>query len=110
VVPVELPGGEVGSITSVTADDLSVSGVTFFGDSPAVLLPGAEWPVVTGKGYPVVVIYEAGFAICPPDLKAAIKILAAELFERRANSEEGPINEVPLSASVLIEPWRIRPI
>jgi uncharacterized phiE125 gp8 family phage protein len=108
--PVELPGGEVASITSVTADGAAVTGTTAFGDSPAVLLPADEWPAVTGEGYPVTIIYQAGFAPAPADLKAAVMLLAADLFENRANSGPGPMAEVPLSAQMLMEPWRIRPI
>lgn len=108
--PVELPGGEVGSITSVTVDGVVVTGSTFIGDSPALLLPASDWPTVTGNGYPVVVVYQVGFATAPPDLKAAVKLIAADLYERRSHSEPGPVNEVPVSATYLMDPWRIRPI
>lgn len=108
--PVELPGGEIGSITSVIVDGVAVTGSTFIGDSPALILPADEWPAVAGDGYPVVIVYQAGFTSTPDDLKAAVKLLAAELYERRANAEGGSLNEVPLSALYLMEPWRIRPI
>ncbi len=108
--PVELPGGAVASITSMTADGAAVTGTTVFGDAPAVLLPASEWPVVTGAGYPVVITYQVGFLVAPPDLKAAVMLLASELHERRANAEAGPLSEVPLSAQALMETWRIRPI
>jgi uncharacterized phiE125 gp8 family phage protein len=108
--PVELPGGEVGTIASVTADGVAVTGAQAFGDSPAVLLPAADWPTVTGTVYPVEIVYQAGFAECPADLKAAVKLIAAELFWRRTNAEEGSLAEVPVSAQSLIAPWRIRPV
>lgn len=108
--PVELPGGEVASLTSMTADAVAVTGTAFFGDSPAVLVPADEWPVVTGEAYPVVISYEVGFAAAPADLKAAVMLLASDLFEHRANSEVGPLTEIPLSAQALMETWRIRPI
>lgn len=108
--PVELPGGEIGAITSVEADGIAVSGVTGFGDSPAVAMPASEWPTVTGDVYPVKFIYTAGFLSAPEDLKAAVMLIAAELFERRANAEGGVLNEVPISAQYLMAPWRIRPI
>jgi uncharacterized phiE125 gp8 family phage protein len=108
--PVELPGGEVGAITSVTVDGVAVTGTTFYGDSPAVLLPADEWPAVTGEGYPVVIVYTVGFAAVPGDLRAALLMLAADLFEHRTNSEAGPLVEVPLAAQALLEQWRIRPI
>lgn len=108
--PVELPGGEVASITSVTSDAVAVTGSTFIGDSPALLLPAADWPAVTGTGYPVVIVYQAGFATCPEDLQHAVMLLTSELFEQRRNAEFGNLNEVPISAQYLMAPWRIRPI
>lgn len=107
--PVELPGGEIGSIASVMADGAAITGALAFGDSPAVLLPAADWPTITGTVYPVTIVYEAGFAECPQDLKSAVMLIAAELFERRANAEGGTLNEVPVSAGYLMAPWRIRP-
>lgn len=108
--PVELPGGEVGAITSVTADGVAVTGSTFAGDSPALLLPAANWPVVSGQGYPVVIVYTVGFLTLPADLRAAVMLLSAELYERRANGTEGAMTEVPVSAQALMETWRIRPV
>lgn len=108
--PVELPGGEIGAVTSMTADGAAVTGTTFAGDSPALLLPAANWPVVTGQGYPVVITYTVGFLTVPPDLRAAVMLLAAELYERRANASEAALSEVPLSAQALMETWRIRPV
>lgn len=108
--PVELPGGEVGAITSVTADGLPVIGTTFVGDSPALLIPSAEWPTVTGEGYPVTIVYTVGFVAVPADLRAAVMLLAADLFQYRTNSEAGPLVEVPLGAQALMETWRIRPV
>lgn len=108
--PVELPGGEVGTITSVTADGVAITGAQAFGDSPAILLPAADWPAVTGTIYPVEIVYQVGFTDCPADLKAAVKLIAAELFWRRTNAEEASLGEVPVSAQSLLAPWRIRPI
>lgn len=108
--PVELPGGEVGTITSFTADGVAVTGALAFGDSPAVLMPSSEWPTVTGSIYPVEIVYQAGFTDCPADLKAAVKMVAAELFERRSIAEMGNLQEVPLSARALMQAWRIRPV
>ena len=107
---VELPGGEVGTLTSFTVDGVALTGVQAFGDSPAVALPAAEWPSVTGTVYPVTVIYQAGFAACPPDLVQAVKLLVGDFYSWRSNAEEGTISEVPMSAKALMDPWRIRPI
>lgn len=108
--PIELPGGEIGTVSTFTVDGVAVTGAQVFGDSPAVILPADEWPTATGTVYPVEIVYQAGFASCPDDLKAAVMLIAAELFERRANAESGSLGEVPVSAQYLMAPWRIRPV
>jgi hypothetical protein len=77
------------------------------GDSPAVLVPATDWPVVVGDGYPVVITYVAGYTTPPPDLLHAVKLLATDMFERRANSEDGPQNRVMVSAECLMARHRI---
>lgn len=108
--PVELPGGEIGSLTSITVDGVALTGVQTFGDSPAVALPAADWPSVVGAVYPVTIIYQAGFATCPADLVHAVKLLVGDFYSWRSNAEESDVSEVPSSAKALMGPWRIRPI
>ena len=105
--PIELPGGAVASVTSVVADLLAITGGVALGDSPAVLVPAADWPSVVGEGYPVTITYVAGFVAVPMDLQHAVKMLVAEMYERRANAVEGPINRAIVSAEYLMEPHRI---
>ena len=106
--PIELPGGVVSSVTSMTVDGVAVTGMTAVGDSPALLIPAADWPTVTGEGYPVVITYVVGYVTVPQSLVYAIKLLAADLFSRRNNSDEAQLHEVPLSAQALIDDYRIR--
>ena len=73
----------------------------------AVLVPAADWPSVVGEGYPVTITYVAGFIAVPMDLQHAVKMLVAEMYERRANAVEGPINRAIVSAEYLMEPHRI---
>lgn len=107
--PVELPGGAVASVTTVTADAVAILGCTALGDSPALLIPGADWPVVTGEGYPVTIVYQAGLAIVPGDLSHAIKMIVADTYEMRASTVEGPANKALVSAEYLMAPHRIWP-
>jgi uncharacterized phiE125 gp8 family phage protein len=105
--PVELPGGQISSVTSVIADAVTITGCVALGDSPAILVPATDWPVVVGDGYPVVITYVAGYTPPPPDLLHAVKLLATDMFERRANSEDGPQNRVMVSAEYLMARHRI---
>lgn len=107
--PVFLPGGPVASVTSVTVDGAAVTGCEAFGDGPAHLVPAQDWPVATGDGYPVVIEYVAGFAAVPADLAQAIKIMTADLYDRRASASTDQAYAAPLSAMALLEPHRILP-
>lgn len=107
--PIELPGGAVASVTSVVANAVAITGCVALGDSPAALVPAADWPAVTGEGYPVTITYVAGFVAVPMDLQHAVKMLTAEMYERRANAVEGPISRAIVSAEYLMEPHRIWP-
>ena len=106
--PIELPGGVVSSITSVTVDGVAVTGATSVGDSPALLIPAEDWPTATGEGYPVVITYVVGYSTVPMALIYAVKLLVADLYSRRNNSDEVALHEVPLSAQSLIDDYRIR--
>lgn len=106
---VELPGGDVVSLTSVVADGTPITGCTVIGNSPALLLPASDWPSTTGNGYPVTITYQVGMATIPADLIAAIKLLAGEMFVRRTNADEASLVEVPISAEWLMRPHRIWP-
>lgn len=105
--PIELPGGAVASVTSVTADAVAITGCTALGDSPALLIPAADWPAVTGKGYPVTIIYQVGFASVPPDLIHAVKMLVADMYQSPASTVEGPTSKAMVSAEYLMAPHRI---
>jgi uncharacterized phiE125 gp8 family phage protein len=108
--PIELPGGTVASVTSVIADAVTITGCTAIGHSPALLIPAADWPTVTGEGYPVTITYVAGMAPIPDDISMAIRLIVGDLFENRENSSEAQLHEVPTSACYLLSPHRIRPI
>lgn len=110
VEPIELPGGSVVSLTSVVADGVTVTGCSVVGHSPALLIPSTDWPTVTGDGYPVTITYVAGMTVVPFDLRMALKLISADLYENRANSSELALREVPTSAAMLMNMHRIMPI
>lgn len=107
--PIELPGGEVASITSVVVDGTPVTGTVAVGHSPALLFPATDWPVVVGEGYPVTITYQAGYTTVPMDLHAAIRLIASDLFEQRSNSGIANLLTIPTSAQMLMRQHRINP-
>jgi uncharacterized phiE125 gp8 family phage protein len=108
--PVELPGGKVVSVTSVLIDGVAFTGATAVGEAPALLLPNADWPAVTGEGYyPVVITYKAGYVDAPQPLLVALRMIVADLFEHRMSGMAGAVSEVPFAARTLMLPYRIRP-
>lgn len=104
---IELPGGAVASITSVFADGAEITGLSVIGHSPAMLIPSADWPTVTGDGYAVTITYQVGFVAVPFDLQQAVLIFVGELYQNRENSTEGNLSLVPVSAEYLMKPHRI---
>lgn len=99
----ELPGGAVRSVTSITyvdADgvqqtlapaDYEAAGGYGFAPPTVQLTPGASWPdTEDGRAFPVAVTYEAGnLAVdVPPGLMYAIKMIAADMYERREAATE----------------------
>ena len=105
--PIELPGGVVGSITSVVADGVTITGAYAVGDSPALMIPDAGWPAVTGNGYPVVITYQVGFVTPPADLINAVKMICADMYETRQSMVEGASSKALVSAEWLMAPHRI---
>jgi len=108
--PIELPGGVVASVTSVFVDGAEFTGCTAIGHSPAVLIPAADWPKVTGDGYDVVISYVAGYSNIPQDLVQAVLMIAAELEQRRTDGVEGALSPALICAEYLMRPYRIMPI
>lgn len=106
---VELPGGPVGEITSVTVDGAAVAGAQAYGATPALLIPSADWPVVTGEGYPVAIVYTAGFATVPAPLISAVRLLAEDLFDRPASASGAEKSDLRLRAEALLDLYRVRP-
>lgn len=104
-----LPGGAVGTVTAMTVEGQAFTAFEVIGTSPAMMIPDADWPVVTQEGYPVSVSYTVGPVTPSPDLKAAVKLIAAELYERRSDASELSLSEVPVSARMLMQPHRILP-
>jgi len=104
-----LPGGQVHAVTTMTIEGAAFTAFEVIGTSPAVMVPDADWPSVTQEGYPVTINYTVGPLAPSADLLAAVKLIAAELYERRSNASELSLSEVPLSAKALMMPHRIMP-
>lgn len=102
-----LPGGAVSEVSAMTIDGAPFAAFEVIGDSPARMIPAADWPAVTQDGYPVSVTYTVGPAAPPADLAAAVFLMAAEMFERRSDGSADGITTVPIASAALIGRRRI---
>lgn len=106
----------VQSVTSVVYTDTNGDAQTMSGSdyvttlgqgiSQIGLADGGEWPSARIQPGAVVITYVAGYASAgtvPADLRAAIRMLAAQYFEQRESAISGTIiAEVPLAVQAII--------
>lgn len=104
-----LPGGVVAEVTAMSVEGEPFTAFEVIGDSPAKIIPGTDWPVVTQDGFPVRVEYTVGPTSTPADLAVAVLMIAAEMYERRSEGSTGAAAVVPVSAASLINRRRILP-
>jgi uncharacterized phiE125 gp8 family phage protein len=111
--PATLYGGAVAAVTAFTVDGETVAGSAYdvVGDSPAVLVPDEDWPIAVGEGLPVAITYTAGYApgSLPPDLRVAILMIGADMFENRTQNVVATVVSVNPAVDALLMPWRIMP-
>lgn len=119
---IELPGGYVSAVASVAYTDTAGDAATLSsalwsietstrGPSALRLVYDATWPEVQERGLPVVITYTAGWAAddIPAALKHAVKMMAAEMHERREVAVIGAsVGMAPVAVQSLISPWRLR--
>jgi uncharacterized phiE125 gp8 family phage protein len=112
-VAIELPGGHVQELESVTIGGVSydLDDFVVVGHSPARLIPTSNWPVLPGdEPYPVKITYTAGYETVPEDLTRAIRLLAGHFYEHREAVVTGASPVVlPLAVSELVSLHRIHP-
>lgn len=124
---IALPGSPVQSVTSVVYVDGNGTNQTWDSsnytvDTTAVpggiyLAYGKSWPTTRTVRHAVTITYVAGYGQSsdsplslnvPQEIKQAILLMIAELYERREMAITGTIiTEVPLSASWLLMPFRV---
>ena len=122
---IELPFGTLQSVTSITYVDADGASQTWASSNYIVdtgHIPGrvglafnASWPSTRDWDLPITILYEVGFgtttASVPQALRTAVKMLAAEMYERRDGSVIGAwVNETLLPARTLINVYRVHPI
>lgn len=116
-----LPGGFVGSVTSITyldVDGVSTSWSSGWdlhnfgknGRGHLAVSAGGEWPEAQDGGMPVTIVYQVGWpdlASIPAVLVGCVKLLAATLFdENRGAYSDKPYSEARWYRSMLAN-WRI---
>lgn len=119
---IALPGGNTQSVTSIAYLDTDGNSQTWAASKyitdlvsePALigLAYDEDWPSIREWDLPITITYPAGYGDDPGDvpeeLRTAIKILAAELYENREASIIGaPISSVPWGAQMLADRYRI---
>jgi uncharacterized phiE125 gp8 family phage protein len=117
---IELPGGPVVSISSVSVgeeSDAELEAADYVLDNystPSRILPATTWPTVTASTNTVKIRYVAGFGDGTDDtplpyaLRAAMLLVLGHLYERREDATEKALSSLPLGAEVLMRPYRVR--
>jgi uncharacterized phiE125 gp8 family phage protein len=116
----ELPGGNLGTITSVAYVDANGAEQTLDPDTyeadtvsePGRLLLayGQSWPSTRCQWNAVRVRYTVGWAVAdvPAPIKHALLLLIAHLYEQRAPEVTGAaIGKVEFAVDALLEPYRL---
>ena len=119
---IALPGGNTQSVTSIAYLDTNGDSQTWTAadyitdlvSEPALigLAYNIAWPSIREWDLPITITYDAGYGDNPGDvpeeLRTAIKMLAAELYENREETIVGaPIAVVPWGAKMLADTYRI---
>lgn len=108
--PITLPNGPVGSVTTVSYVDTDGATQTFtdFTLTGDQISPdfGYEWPATRAQLGAVTITYSAGYSTLEPDIKFAILIVLADLFEYRTVTMDVQRYENP-AAMNLLQPYRI---
>ncbi len=122
---IELPGGNVKTLTSIAYLDSDGNSQTWTASDyiadltsePALvgLAFNIDWPTIRIWDLPITITYDAGYGDdlgdVPEELRTAVKLIAAEHHENREDSIVGTtITGVPWGAQRLCEPYRIHRI
>lgn len=111
---IRLPCPPITEIVSVKYDDTDEAEQTLAPsayqlDPEGVLRIGADpWPSAYRRRGSVRVRYEAGYAITPPAITAALLLMIGDLFAARESFAVGSVAAVPMSTTVeaLLGPYR----
>ena len=116
---IELPGGPVRSVTSVTYDNSAGSAITLSGwvfdvtgTAPRIVTAYAgTWPAARLYPGSVRVRYVAGYGDAsnplPPAIRAALLLLVGDLYAHREDTAPGNVSALPRGADALLAPYRI---
>jgi len=120
---IELPGGKVQSVSSIAYTDTNGDPQTWTSSDYVVdmgwepcrigLAYDASWPSVREWDLPITITYVCGYGDypgnVPEDLRAAIRIIAASMYEQREAFVMGPdMAPAYLTPEKLISPYRVR--
>ena len=118
---IELPGGNIQSVTSVAYNDADNASQTLsasvydtdFGTTTGTgrisLAAGQSWPATGDAGLNVTVTYVAGWATAsavPMSIKRAILLLASQSYRDREAFDQNVMTANP-AFTAMIAPWRV---
>lgn len=121
---IELPGGVVQSVSSVSYQDTGDATQTWAssnyeldlntdgGTARLGLADGKDWPDVRDDTLAVTIVYIAGYgaaAAVPEDIKLAIKMIAADFYNRREAASVFDYSE-NMATKHLLAPYRVHRI
>ena len=118
--PIELPMGQVSSITSLKYIDQNGVEQTLDSDTYSLeseppakvhLAPDESWPSTQRRWDAVTVRYVVGWAdaaAVPKPIKQALLLLIGQMYEFRTNDLAGGVSPQSLAAEALLAPYRLR--
>lgn len=109
-----LPFPPLVSITSMTYVDADGAEQTLPAETYATvtkgycLANGASWPALRGDVEGVRIRYEAGYALVPQTIRAAVLLHVGELYEHRESVVVGAtVADLPRGVEALLSPYRV---
>ncbi|MCP1314386.1 MULTISPECIES: head-tail connector protein [unclassified Halomonas] len=71
---------------------------------------GSQWPRTIDEPECITITATAGADETPPDVQVALLLLIGHWYENRESAAAAPLQKVPMSVDMLLEPYRIHTV